>query len=220
MVFCSVTMPSDACGPTKPFSGSQKRIPNPTAVPHRTTPYSTVPQVMSAGAIPVFVVRDWIKPFQEQIDWPSFSFTFTPDQVGPSMVQVLRAVPPDQLRFMQVSLLLRVRLGLICRWWHSGWMHPWSQQAGMCGSHRSTCVSIDISSFLFSLNQPLVLASLTALKSRWGSAVVFSAGRPRGWTFHQSFLLVEAAHATRLGNRLKRDSKSMCTTIEGHTFFC
>lgn len=36
---------------------------------------------MSAGSIPVFVVRDFVRPFREQIDWPSFSFMFTPDQV-------------------------------------------------------------------------------------------------------------------------------------------
>lgn len=28
--------------------------------------------VMSAGSIPVFVVRDFVRPFREQIDWPSF----------------------------------------------------------------------------------------------------------------------------------------------------
>lgn len=57
---------------------------------------------MSAGAIPVFVVRDWVKPFQEQVDWSSFSFSFTPDAVGPAMVEMLRAVPPDELKEMQV----------------------------------------------------------------------------------------------------------------------
>lgn len=60
---------------------------------------------MSAGAIPVFVVRDWMKPFQEKIDWPSFSFSFTPDTVGPTMVEVLRAVPPGELEEMQVHRL-------------------------------------------------------------------------------------------------------------------
>lgn len=58
---------------------------------------------MSAGAIPVFVVRDWIKPFQEQIDWPSFSFSVTPDNVGPELVATLRAIPPKELMYMQVS---------------------------------------------------------------------------------------------------------------------
>ena len=57
---------------------------------------------MSAGAIPVFVVRDWVKPFQETVDWPSFSFVFSPDDVGPGMVETLRAVPPDELAEMQV----------------------------------------------------------------------------------------------------------------------
>ncbi|CAN0442925.1 unnamed protein product, partial [Hapterophycus canaliculatus] len=57
---------------------------------------------MSAGAIPVFVVRDWVKPFQEQIDWPSFSFVFSPDDVGPTMLEALRAVEPEELKQMQV----------------------------------------------------------------------------------------------------------------------
>lgn len=74
-------------------------------------------QVMSAGAIPVFVVRDWIKPFQEQIDWPSFSFTFTPDQVGPAMVDVLRAVSPEQLIQMQVCYVLVVHVCSFNRGW-------------------------------------------------------------------------------------------------------
>ena len=59
-------------------------------------------QIMSAGAIPVFVVRDWIKPFQETVDWPSFSFSFNPDAVGPAMVEALRAVSPGELEEMQV----------------------------------------------------------------------------------------------------------------------
>lgn len=66
-------------------------------------------QIMSAGAIPVFVVRDWIKPFQEQIDWSSFSFSVTPENVGPQLVETLRAIPPEELRVMQVSLASSVR---------------------------------------------------------------------------------------------------------------
>ncbi|CAM9211637.1 unnamed protein product, partial [Ascophyllum nodosum] len=58
-------------------------------------------EVMSAGAIPVFVARDIVKPFSENYDWPSFSFTFSPDQVGPVMLQTLRVVPPDELAEMQ-----------------------------------------------------------------------------------------------------------------------
>lgn len=60
-------------------------------------------EVMSAGAIPVFVARDIIQPFREQFDWPSFSFAFTPTDVWYSLLKTLRAVPPDQLADMQVG---------------------------------------------------------------------------------------------------------------------
>lgn len=60
-------------------------------------------EVMGAGAIPVIVARDFVPPFREQIDWASFSFAFAPDQVGPGMVEMLRAVPQAQLREMQVG---------------------------------------------------------------------------------------------------------------------
>lgn len=60
-------------------------------------------EVMSAGAIPVFVGRDLVPPFRERFDWPSFSFSFSPDQVGAYMVETLRAVPRAQLDEMQVS---------------------------------------------------------------------------------------------------------------------
>ena len=59
-------------------------------------------EVMSAGAIPVFVARDIIEPFREQYDWPSFSFAFAPTDVLPSLVETLRAVSPEQLAEMQV----------------------------------------------------------------------------------------------------------------------
>lgn len=60
-------------------------------------------EIMGAGAIPVIVARDIVSPFREQFDWPSFSFTFAPDQVGPYMMNVLRAVPQAQLEEMQVG---------------------------------------------------------------------------------------------------------------------
>lgn len=63
-------------------------------------------EVMSAGAIPVFVGRNMVPPFRERFDWPSFSFTFAPDQVGTYMVKVLRAVPKAQLEEMQVCTVL------------------------------------------------------------------------------------------------------------------
>eukprot|EP00903_Cladosiphon_okamuranus_P016254 g14992.t1 len=58
-------------------------------------------EVMGAGAIPVIVARDYVPPFREHFDWPSFSFTFAPDQVGPYMMDTLRAVSQRQLEEMQ-----------------------------------------------------------------------------------------------------------------------
>jgi len=60
-------------------------------------------EAMGAGAIPVVVARDFVLPFREQLDWPSFSFSFAPDQVGPELVRTLRAIPQMQLEEMQVS---------------------------------------------------------------------------------------------------------------------
>ncbi|CAN0259316.1 unnamed protein product, partial [Ascophyllum nodosum] len=62
-------------------------------------------EVMSSGAIPVFVGRDLVPPFREQFDWESFSFMFSPDEVGPSMVKTLQSVPPEKLREMQKKSL-------------------------------------------------------------------------------------------------------------------
>ncbi|CAM9308820.1 unnamed protein product [Pylaiella littoralis] len=58
-------------------------------------------EVMSAGAIPVFVARDMVRPFPERVDWPSLSFSFSPEEVGPSMMAVLRSVEPAELLEMQ-----------------------------------------------------------------------------------------------------------------------
>lgn len=80
-------------------------------------------EVMGAGAIPVIVARDVVPPFREHFDWPSFSFTFAPDQVGTFMMDVLRAVPQAQLEEMQVGASGpgpsgQNRLpGGICRWY-------------------------------------------------------------------------------------------------------
>lgn len=59
-------------------------------------------EVMSAGSIPVFIGRDLVPPFVGQLDWPSFSFSFAPDQVGPEMMQTLRALSRSELESMQV----------------------------------------------------------------------------------------------------------------------
>ena len=68
-------------------------------------------EVMSAGAIPVIVARDVIPPFREHFDWPSFSFTFAPGEVGPYMMDALRAVPKAQLEEMQVGTSAVGKLG-------------------------------------------------------------------------------------------------------------
>lgn len=64
-------------------------------------------EVMSAGAIPVFVARDYVRPFPERVDWPSFSFMFPPEEIGTSMMETLRSVTPAVLWEMQVRLLRR-----------------------------------------------------------------------------------------------------------------
>ncbi|CAM9123044.1 unnamed protein product [Ectocarpus sp. 13 AM-2016] len=57
-------------------------------------------EASTAGAIPVIVVRDWVKPFPEKVDWSSFSFTFSPDEV-PQMLEVLRSLPLAEIEEMQ-----------------------------------------------------------------------------------------------------------------------
>lgn len=84
------------------MSLSEKRMSHLLAL--RTVQRPHPAQVMSAGAIPVFVVRDWVRPEKEKIDWPSFSFAFSPDDVGPAMVDALRAVEPEKLLEMQVRM--------------------------------------------------------------------------------------------------------------------
>lgn len=51
----------------------------------------------------MIVARDYVPPFREHFDWPSFSLTFAPEQVGAYMLKVLRAVPQAQLEEMQVG---------------------------------------------------------------------------------------------------------------------
>ncbi|CBJ32606.1 Glycosyltransferase, family GT47 [Ectocarpus siliculosus] len=58
-------------------------------------------EVMSAGAIPVFVSRDMVRPLPERVDWPTFSFSFPPEEVGPAMMDTLRSVAPAELLEMQ-----------------------------------------------------------------------------------------------------------------------
>ena len=74
-------------------------------------------EVMGAGAIPVVVARDVVLPFREQFDWPSFSLSFAPDQVGSELIRTLRAISPTQLKEMQVK-----HHGRPCFWF------PWQRR--------------------------------------------------------------------------------------------
>lgn len=65
-------------------------------------------EVMSAGAIPVIIARDFVRPFPEDVDWASFSFMFSPDEVSTTMLSTLRAVPEEKLVQMQVRSLPRL----------------------------------------------------------------------------------------------------------------
>lgn len=101
--------------PPLPWHDSTMRPP-PSTSPTSPTTTSTLPfpgKVMSAGAIPVFVARDIVRPFQEKFDWAAFSFMFSPDQVGPAMMRTLRAVSDDELEEMQVCRYV-FRFGLSC----------------------------------------------------------------------------------------------------------
>lgn len=52
----------------------------------------------------MFIVRDWIRPYREKLDWPAFSFVFSPEEVGPAMMKTLRGVSPEKLLEMQVKM--------------------------------------------------------------------------------------------------------------------
>lgn len=62
-------------------------------------------EVMSAGAIPVFVAMDYVRPFPERVDWPSFSLMFPPEALGASLLETLRSFSPEELWTMQVRCL-------------------------------------------------------------------------------------------------------------------
>lgn len=62
-----------------------------------------------AGALPVFIHQDFVKPFPGLIPWNDFSFTFAPED-APRILETLRAVPDKRLVEMQVRHeLLSVR---------------------------------------------------------------------------------------------------------------
>lgn len=59
-------------------------------------------EVLSAGAIPVFIHEDFVKPFPELIPWRRCSFTFPPEHSA-NILQTLRSVSPHKLATMQVG---------------------------------------------------------------------------------------------------------------------
>ena len=58
-------------------------------------------EALSAGAIPVFIHQNFVKPFPGRIPWQTFSFTF-PAEEAPRIIDTLRAVSPRKLAKMQV----------------------------------------------------------------------------------------------------------------------
>ncbi|CAM9918875.1 unnamed protein product, partial [Hapterophycus canaliculatus] len=58
-------------------------------------------EALSAGAIPVFVHQDYVKPFPGLIPWSEFSFSF-PAEEAPRILDTLRAVTEKELVQMQV----------------------------------------------------------------------------------------------------------------------
>lgn len=59
-------------------------------------------EALSAGAIPVFIHNDFVKPFPNRIPWRLCSFSF-PVEEAPYIIETLRAVPQEKLTAMQVK---------------------------------------------------------------------------------------------------------------------
>lgn len=59
-------------------------------------------EALSAGAIPVFIHQNFVKPFPGKIPWSTFSFSF-PAEEAPRIIDTLRAVPVEKLAKMQVN---------------------------------------------------------------------------------------------------------------------
>lgn len=59
-------------------------------------------EAMASATIPVFVYpeRSWVKPYNCLIDWNSFSFTFTPDQIS-TILPTLRALSKENINVMR-----------------------------------------------------------------------------------------------------------------------
>ncbi|CAM9463743.1 unnamed protein product [Laminaria digitata] len=61
-------------------------------------------EALSAGAIPVFIHQNFVKPFPGKIPWSTFSFS-VPAEESPSIIDTLRAVPVEKLAKMQATAL-------------------------------------------------------------------------------------------------------------------
>eukprot|EP00904_Undaria_pinnatifida_P002679 jgi/Undpi1/12411/HiC_scaffold_5.g02083.m1 len=59
-------------------------------------------EALSAGAIPVFIHQNFVKPFPGKIPWSTFSFTF-PAEESSQIINTLRRVPVEKLAEMQVK---------------------------------------------------------------------------------------------------------------------
>ncbi|CAM9982432.1 unnamed protein product, partial [Pylaiella littoralis] len=61
-------------------------------------------EALSAGALPVFIHQDFVKPFPDKIPWSEFSFSFPADEAS-NVINTLRAVPEKRLAQMQETAL-------------------------------------------------------------------------------------------------------------------
>ncbi|CAN0464627.1 unnamed protein product, partial [Laminaria digitata] len=57
-------------------------------------------EALSAGAIPVFIHQNFVKPFPGKIPWSTFSFSF-PAEESSRIIDTLRAVSAEKLAKMQ-----------------------------------------------------------------------------------------------------------------------
>ncbi|CAM9492023.1 unnamed protein product [Laminaria digitata] len=61
-------------------------------------------KALSAGAIPIFIHQNFVKPFPGIIPWSTFSFSF-PAEEAPRIIETLREVPVEKLAKMQVTAI-------------------------------------------------------------------------------------------------------------------
>mmetsp|Transcript_61153 Transcript_61153/g.129147 ORF Transcript_61153/g.129147 Transcript_61153/m.129147 type:complete len:310 (-) Transcript_61153:135-1064(-) len=72
------------------------------------------------GCIPVILSDQFDLPFQEIVDWPSFSIKWPMDKIDMSLLEYLRAIPKDQVARMKDNLERNA-----CWFdYHNGWTPP------------------------------------------------------------------------------------------------